>query len=161
MAEKESKLAIVRIRGRVHVRGGIEDTLRMLNLTRKNHCVLLDKTPVNQGMIHKINDYITWGELSEKTLVKMLSERGRLAGNEKLSDENINKASKHKTIKDFAKTLLEGKSKISDVAGLKPVFRLKPPEKGFERGGIKKSFPVGGALGYRGEKINDLIERML
>ena len=40
-------------------------------------------------------------------------------------------------------------------------FYLNPPRKGFERKGIKVSFKAGGALGYRGEKINDLIQRML
>ncbi|MBI4449131.1 uL30 family ribosomal protein [Candidatus Woesearchaeota archaeon] len=43
----------------------------------------------------------------------------------------------------------------------KPFFRLAPPRKGFERKGTKKRFSDGGALGYRGEKINDLILRML
>jgi large subunit ribosomal protein L30 len=37
-------------------------------------------------------------------------------------------------------------------------FRLNPPRKGY--GGIKLPFPKG-ALGNRGEKINDLIKRML
>jgi len=42
---------------------------------------------------------------------------------------------------------------------VKPVFRLAPPVKGYE--GIKRSFKEGGALGYRGKKINDLIWRMM
>ncbi|MEM2445857.1 MAG: 50S ribosomal protein L30, partial [Candidatus Bathyarchaeia archaeon] len=32
--------------------------------------------------------------------------------------------------------------------------------KGF-RGKVKKGYGMGGELGYRGEKINDLLERML
>lgn len=40
-------------------------------------------------------------------------------------------------------------------------FHLHPPRKGFERKGIKVPFRAGGALGYRGTKINDLIKRML
>lgn len=44
---------------------------------------------------------------------------------------------------------------------MKKFFRLQPPKKGFERKGIKTSFSAGGALGYRGEKINDLIKRMI
>lgn len=40
-------------------------------------------------------------------------------------------------------------------------FRLNPPSKGYGRKGIKIAFSQGGALGYRGEKINDLIKRML
>lgn len=43
----------------------------------------------------------------------------------------------------------------------KKFFRLQPPRKGFERKGTKKSFSIGGALGYRGEKINELIKRMV
>ncbi|MEM2121572.1 MAG: uL30 family ribosomal protein [Candidatus Woesearchaeota archaeon] len=41
------------------------------------------------------------------------------------------------------------------------IFRLNPPRKGFERKGIKKPFNLGGAYGYRAEKINDLIRRMI
>ncbi len=52
-------------------------------------------------------------------------------------------------------TLVDGK-KVP-----KPFFRLAPPRKGFERKGTKKAFNNGGALGYRGAKINDLIKRML
>ena len=44
---------------------------------------------------------------------------------------------------------------------LKPFFRLSPPKGGFERKGTKTPFALGGALGYRGSKINDLIRRML
>lgn len=41
------------------------------------------------------------------------------------------------------------------------VFFLAPPRKGYGRKGIKKSFSVGGALGDRKEKINELIQRMM
>jgi len=41
------------------------------------------------------------------------------------------------------------------------VFRLHPPKGGFGRKGIKYPFSMGGALGYKGEKINDLIKKMI
>ena len=41
------------------------------------------------------------------------------------------------------------------------VFHLSPPRKGFPRKGIKAGFTSGGALGYWGTKINDLITRMI
>jgi large subunit ribosomal protein L30 len=41
------------------------------------------------------------------------------------------------------------------------VFRLNPPKKGFGRKGIKLDYTIGGALGDRGDKINDLIRRMI
>jgi len=43
----------------------------------------------------------------------------------------------------------------------KKYYRLHPPRGGFERKGIKIPFSLGGALGKRKEKINDLIKRML
>ena len=57
------------------------------------------------------------------------------------------------------KLLLEKRGQ--DYKKGKRFFRLAPPRKGFERKGIKKPFSVGGALGYRGSKINDLIRRMV
>lgn len=41
------------------------------------------------------------------------------------------------------------------------IYHLHPPKGGFERGGIKKAFTSGGALGDRGEKINELIVKMI
>jgi len=52
-------------------------------------------------------------------------------------------------------------AELSDIPDLKPVFRLKPPSKGYDRGGIKQPYTKGGALGYRSEKINDLLKRMI
>lgn len=40
-------------------------------------------------------------------------------------------------------------------------FKLNPPRKGFEKGGIRKRCSEGGALGYRGENINGLLRRMI
>jgi len=54
-----------------------------------------------------------------------------------------------------------GEKDPKDEKKLKPFFRLNPPRGGFERKGIKNTFSFGGALGYRGEKINNLIRRML
>ena len=59
------------------------------------------------------------------------------------------------------KEFFEFKKGIKDIPGLKSFFRLLPPKKGFERKGIKVPFSLGGALGYRKEDINNLIERML
>ncbi|RMF05953.1 50S ribosomal protein L30 [Candidatus Woesearchaeota archaeon] len=59
-------------------------------------------------------------------------------------------------------SLLKEKRGEKDKEGnLKPFFRLSPPRGGFERKGIKVPFKLGGALGDRGDKIKELIERML
>jgi len=63
-------------------------------------------------------------------------------------------------MKAFAKAIAAGKASVSDVEGLKPVFRLTPPTKGYEG---KKRYPVGmgGITGDRGEGISELALRMI
>jgi large subunit ribosomal protein L30 len=111
-------------------------------------------------MITKTKDYITWGEPTEEVIEKLLRKRGRLPGNGRLTDAYVKKNSSHSSIKALAKAIASGKGKVSDVEGLKPVFRLTPPSKGFKG---KKYLAVGqgGITGYRGEGINELAIRMI
>jgi len=113
------KIVAVLIRSGLRHDGEVRDTLRMLNLKRKNNAVVLDKKSELMGMINKVKDLITWGEVSEEVLKELEKKK-------------------------------KGK-----------VICLHPPRKGYGRKGIKVPFKVGGGLGYRGEKINDLIMRML
>jgi large subunit ribosomal protein L30 len=154
------KLAIVQIRGAMLMNQRFLNTLQSLKLIRKNSCVVVDDSKVSVGMIAALKDYVTWGEIDEETFTLLLEKRGRLAANTPLTAQFL----KDKTKLDFngfAKSFMTGKSKISDVPSMKPFFRLKPPTGGLDKGGIKKQYSLGGALGYRGKAINDLIRRML
>lgn len=154
------KIAVVRIRGSIGVRKGIKDTMNMLRLHNKNHCVIIENKANHIGMLRKIKDYVTWGEIDEKTFKELLSKRGRIIGKKKLTETYLKEKTKL-SIDEFVKEFFNSKKRIKDVPGLKPFFRLKPPVKGFERKGIKVPFSMGGVLGYRKEKINNLIIRML
>ena len=57
--------------------------------------------------------------------------------------------------------LNEKRGKTKEGAKDNKFYRLNSPRKGFERKGIKRPYSVGGALGYRADKINDLIKRMI
>lgn len=159
--KEEARIAIIRVRGKVHVKAQIDDTLSLMNLNRKNHCTIIDKRPEYIGMLHKVNDYVTWGEIKPEVIAKLIETRGSVSGERKVSDESVSKNTKYKTVKEFAQAVSENKTALTEIPDIKPFFRLNPPKKGFERGGIKKPYKLGGALGYRGEKINDLILRML
>jgi large subunit ribosomal protein L30 len=66
------------------------------------------------------------------------------------------------TITNETKQLLEEKRGVKKADGtLKPFYRLNPPRHGFGRKGVKKAFTEGGALGERGTKMDDLIQRMV
>ena len=139
--------AVIRIRGSVNVARSIEDTLKMLRLTRVNHCVLIPDTPDYRGMLQKVKSYVTWGEITPQTLEGLVAKRGRLAQDERVKDKDA---------KEVAKKIIKSNS-VKDV-DIKPVFRLSPPSKGYRS--IRTDFPKGD-LGNRKEKINELLKRMI
>jgi len=150
--------ALVRIRGSVNVRGSIADTLRMLRLHRVNHCVILNENPNNAGMIQKVKDYVAYGTIDAETLAQMLTNRGRLEGGARLSDEYIAENTEFDSIDSFAQAACDGKVTLKDVPGLKTVMRLHPPRKG--HAGIKRTVQQGGVLGNHGEDIKVLLNKM-
>ena len=152
----------VRIRGSPGMKRKILDTLSMLRMNKVNHGVLIWGVKSYLGMLNKCKDFIAYGEIEEKTLVRLLRVRGKVEGNKPLTDEHIKNLTEYKNIKQFAKAVLEGKIQYreKDVYKLKPVFRLHPPKKG-HRGTIKKHYGEGGTLGNVGEYINIIIHKML
>jgi len=151
--------AVIRVRGTVNIKPSIRKTLELLNLTRVNHCVLVDENPSVKGMLQIAKDYVTWGEIDKDILVKLLQTRGRLAGDKPLTDAYVQSATSFKTVDAMAKAIFDQKFAYKELPEIKPIFRLNPPVKGYE--GIKRSFVNKGALGYRGGEINRLLERML
>lgn len=150
--------AVIRIRGRTGIRKNIADTLDMLNLTRISHTVVIPDTPSYKGMLQKAKDYITWGEVSEETFKKLVSERGRLPGNKRVTEEYVKENTEYDSVDDLAVAVLNGETTLKDN-GLKQIFRLSPPKKGYES--TRKPFSEGGSLGYRSENINELLEKMI
>ncbi|MCD4821392.1 MAG: 50S ribosomal protein L30 [Methanococcoides sp.] len=150
--------AVVRIRGPVNVSGKIEDTLGMLRLHKVNHCVFLQDTPNNKGMIQKSKDYIAYGTVDVESLIEVLSNRGRLEGDARLTDEYVKENSEFASIASFAEALVNDDAKITDIPLLKPVFRLHPPRKG--HAGMKRTAQQGGVLGNHGDDIKALLNKM-
>ena len=145
--------AIIRIRGKVRRSAPVTDTLRMLRLTRQNHCVIVPETPAYRGMLQKVKDFITWGEVTPEIVAKLLLKRGGL------TDAAVKANSRFKSVWDFSQALAKGEATVADVKGLRPVLRLHPPRGGFIA--IKRPFMDKGDLGYRGKDINELLDRMI
>ncbi len=121
----KNPVAVILIRGFVKMPNEIKHTLKLLGLKKKFNCVITENTPDVQGMLKKVKDYVTWGEVKQEMIDALLKKR-----------KNLSKKSN------------------------KLIFALHPPVGGFEKGGIKKHFTQGGVLGYRGDGINDLLDRM-
>src|SRR3989344_1239832 len=154
------KIAVIRIRGSFGVRKEIKDTMNMLRLYNQNHCIIIDSSPNYIGMLKKIKDYVTWGEIDEKTFNELISRRGKIIANKSLTESYLKEKVKL-SFEEFTKEFFNFKKNLKDIPGFKLYFKLKPPIKGFERKGIKVPYSMGGVLGYRKENINGLILRML
>ena len=155
-----TRIAVVRIRGAANMKRTIKDTFKMLRLYKKNNCIIVPATKEYVGMIESIRDSVTWGEISPETFKLLLEKRGKLPNKANLTKEYIKEKVKIE-IDEFVKQYFESKKELKDIPGLKHFFKLNPPRGGFERKGVKIEYSLGGALGYRKDKINELLKRMI
>ncbi|MCL5007748.1 MAG: uL30 family ribosomal protein [Candidatus Marsarchaeota archaeon] len=135
-SDNERLIAVVRVRGRVDVRGEIAETLERLRLKRVNNCVIIKPTGSYRGMINICNNYIAYGEINEELLKSLLERNGIEESPEKIMSEGLTR----------------------EIRGKLP-FRLHPPRHGYKS--TKRSVNQGGSLGYMGDGINQLIKRMI
>ena len=148
---------IVRVRGTVHARHDIVETLRYLHLTRPNHATVLPEVPSVRGMLTTVQGYVTWGEAEPETVSLLLQERGETVDGFRLTAESVGDLTPGKDLSALTQSVAE--RGLTEVPGLRPLFRLRAPKGGWRS--TKKSFTLGGALGYRGRAINQLVRKML
>tara|TARA_B100001996_G_scaffold97463_1_gene72972 strand:+ start:2477 stop:2884 length:408 start_codon:yes stop_codon:yes gene_type:complete len=132
-----------------------------LNLTRVNHAVLIPENDTYAGMLQKVKDFVTWGEVSADAIAGIIRDRGRLIGDKTVTDAAVKEATDYKDISAFSKAIASGDATVKDMETMKRVFRLHPPRGNKGWGGVKRHFTVGGALGFRGEAIEELAARMM
>jgi large subunit ribosomal protein L30 len=75
--EKKSgeKLAVIRIRNITKSSFAVRDTLDMLKIQKKFTCVVVENTPSMLGMLNKVKDYVTYGEIDPETLALLEQKR--------------------------------------------------------------------------------------
>ncbi len=149
----------VRVRGVISASKDVRATLKMLNMKRNNHAVLIDDRPAYLGMLKEVQNYVTWGEPTKETVRMLIEKRGRLVGDKRISEDYIKKLG-YKSLDELVEAVYNCSVSYGKLPGVKPYFRLHPPSKGF-KGKVKKSYQTGGEAGYRGEAINELVQRMI
>lgn len=142
------KIAAIRVRGVRDIAPRIRKTLELLRLEKPNHCILLEDTPQNKGMLEHAKDYITYGPVDEATILSLLSKRGRKGS------KALRSVMKEEDLKKAAKEIAAGK-KTAEFAD--PVFRMRPPSKGYRD--IKLRYPSGD-LGRRDSMV-PLLKKMM
>lgn len=153
--------AVVRVRGSQQAGSRVWTTLEQLRLNKINHMVFIPQNDSTKGMLQIVKDYVTWGEVSSEIIAKVLLRRAETPGGTPgINDDFIKKNSERYTsIISFAKALGGNEARLTDIRSLQPVIRLHPPNGGYEN--LKRSYKVGGTLGYRGSDIEKLLERMI
>ncbi len=146
--KERTLIGVVRVRGIWGVKPKIRTTLEKLRLNRVNHCVIVDDRPQYLGMLNVCKDYVAYGPVSESVVRKLVAKRGRKAGNKRLTEEEVNQV---------VEAILNGDRKKLKKMGVKPVFRLRPPRKGYKS--IKHAYPKG-ALG-KWPSLDELLARMI
>jgi len=149
---------VIRIKGQADVPYWANTTLRLLKLEKKYRAIILPVKENTDGMLKKIQQFVSWQEVDLPTTKELLDKKGRRSGYKKITPEDISKAG-FKTINELAASLSEGKISMTKIKPLKPWFALSPPRKGFKRS-TKRLYGQKGILGHNKE-LTALVKRMM
>ena len=99
--------AIIRVRGIVNVNPDIKKTLELLRLNRVNHCTLIEENKIYKGMLQKVKDYTTWGEIDKDTLLKLIENRGMLIGDKQISKDHLKTATSYDSLEKLSQAIID------------------------------------------------------
>ncbi len=148
---------VVRVRGSIHAKHEIGETLRFLHLARPNHATVVPEEAAYRGMLTRVQGYVTWGETDAETVGLLLRSRGRPSAPSPSPPTAGAGALAEAQLATLVPEVVAGG--LARARGVRPLFRLRAPKGGWRS--TKKPFALGGALGYRGRAINELVRRML
>ena len=160
-------IIIVRICGQwVRIPKEIQLILSKLNLKELNNAIILFYNKDNFKMVKLIESYVTWGYINKNTIGDLLRKRGSVTvGNNEpneLENTRIEDALGKLgivCIEDIIHELTYESKNAKDVLNFLGYFKLEANDDGFEKANI--SFEKGGSQGFRGDKINELLKKMI
>jgi len=77
---------VVRIKGQADVPYWANTTLNLLNLEKKYRAIITPASDSIDGMLKKIQHYVSWQEVDASTAKDLLDKKGRKTGYKKISD---------------------------------------------------------------------------
>ncbi len=83
---------VIRIKGQADVPYWANTTLRLLKLEKKFRATILPVKENTDGMLKKIQQFVSWQEIDMSTTKELLDKKGRRSGYKKITDEDISKA---------------------------------------------------------------------
>jgi len=151
----------VRLLGPFGAPKDIKHALNSLRLRSRFTAVLVENNDSTLGMLRRVKDYVTWGDVGSSSISALLKERGYIGSahlDNKLAKEKLG----FETVEQLAQAITRGQVSLKTLRnqGVEPTFSLHPPSGGFELS-IKRPLGGHGELGYRGDQIVQLISRMM
>ena len=83
---------VIRIKGQADVPHWANTTLNLLKLEKKYRATILPVKENTNGMLKKIQHFVSWQEIDTSTTKELLDKKGRRSGYKKITAEDISKA---------------------------------------------------------------------
>lgn len=144
----------------------ITNVLKEFKLLKLFSASIVDYTSEIFEKIQLINSYVTWGFVNKKTVNSLVIKKGSVLENKVLKELNNqdieSNLGKHDIlcIEDIVYELSAALSKNRKIVmNYLGFFLLSPCEE--LKDNALKPYYIGGNTGYRGDKINDLVNKMI
>ena len=144
----------------------IQLILAKLHLKELNNAIILFYNKENFKVVKLIESYITWGYINKYTIEDLLRKRGSVTtGSDEPNDlDNVNIENALGKfgivcIEDIIFELTKETENAKHVLNYLGYFKLEKNDEGFDKANI--SFEKGGNQGFRGDKINALLKKMI
>ena len=95
---------VIRIKGQADVPYWANTTLRLLKLEKKYRAIILPVKENTDGMLKKIQQFVSWQEVDLSTTKELLDKKGRRSGYKKITAEDeinstLSEPLKHKVLR--------------------------------------------------------------
>lgn len=166
-SHEHTPIIIIRICGQwCRIPQEIKLILSNLHLKELNNAIILFYNKENFKVIKLIESYITWGYIKKNTIEDLLRRRGSvtIGNNEPNELDNVqieNALGKLGIIciEDIIHELTKETKNSKEVLHYLGYFKLASNDEGFHK--VNVSFEKGGSQGFRGDKINELLKKMI
>ena len=144
----------------------IQLILAKFHLKELNNAIILFYNTENFKMVKLIESYVTWGYINKYLIEDLLRKRGSVTLGNNEPNELDNVAIENSLgrlgivcIEDIIFELTKETKNAKDVLNYLGYFKLEKNDDGFDKANI--SFEKGGNQGFRGDKINALLKKMI
>jgi large subunit ribosomal protein L7e len=168
VAPEEKIVFVIRVRGILNVSPKVKKILQLFRLRQINNGVFVRVNAATTKMLRLVEPFIAYGYPNLKSIRDLIYKRGygKVTGQRiPLSDNCVVSAGLPGTgiecVEDVVHEVFTCGDNFKAATNFLWPFKLQSPRGGFAGKGKLNHFNEGGACGQQGDKINQLIKKML